>query len=65
LREQRLAKFLTQDELAERSGVSRPTINRIETAKAVPRPGTVRRLAQALELRPGDIVARPQMLWDP
>ncbi|MGW3545658.1 helix-turn-helix domain-containing protein [Nocardia niigatensis] len=63
LREYRVAKFLTQEELADLSGVSRPTIARIESGTAKPRPRTVRKLAAALGIEPGNLVERPQHLW--
>lgn len=43
---------LTQRDLALMSGVSRPTIARIETGATNPYPGTVRKLAQALDVAP-------------
>lgn len=43
----------TQDDLAERAGVSRPTINRYEQAKTrTPDPETARRIFAALNLDP-------------
>lgn len=39
---------LTQEELAEKSGVGRSTIAKIEEGKAIPRPETLRRLCQVL-----------------
>jgi transcriptional regulator with XRE-family HTH domain len=43
----------TQDELAEASGVSRPTINRYETGKTgTPDPDTVRKIFLAMRLDP-------------
>jgi len=43
----------TQDELADRAGVSRPTINRYEQAKTrTPDPETARRIFVALKLDP-------------
>ena len=38
----------TQDQLADEAGVSRPTVQRCETARTVTRPATRRRLFQAL-----------------
>jgi transcriptional regulator with XRE-family HTH domain len=56
LREAREAQFLTQGELAERSGVSRQTINRIEQGEIEPRFKTIRRLATALGVEPRELV---------
>ncbi len=52
LRYVRERKALTQQELAVRSGVSRPTIARIESGRTEPYPQTTRRLAQALGVEP-------------
>lgn len=52
VREARGQRGWTQDQLAEASGVSRPTINRCENAKGVTRPHTARALFLALGLDP-------------
>lgn len=59
LREWRLAKFLTQEELAAKSGITEVSISRIETGIRAPRISTVRRLAEALEISPQQLVAGP------
>lgn len=46
---------LTQEELASRSGVSRPAIHRIENGQQAPRRGTVKKLAQALGMAPWEV----------
>ena len=56
LREVRESNFLTQGELAERSGVSRQTINRIEQGEIEPRFRTIRQLATALGVEPRELV---------
>ncbi len=48
LREVRIEKGLTQEELAERSGVHRDTIQKLETGQREARPATVKKLADAL-----------------
>jgi predicted transcriptional regulator len=51
VRAHRHALVLTQEELAERAGVSVRCIRKIETGKvALPRQSTLRQLADALEL---------------
>jgi predicted transcriptional regulator len=51
VREHRHALVLTQEELAERAGVSVRCIRKIETGRVVlPRQSTLRQLADALEL---------------
>jgi len=56
LRELREAKGLSQDDLARLSGVARATIQSAELGRRKPRPSTRRRLAQALGVRPEDIL---------
>jgi transcriptional regulator with XRE-family HTH domain len=50
LRELRERKLLTQDQLAERAGLSRAAIAAIEKGDSEPRPDTIRKLANALDL---------------
>ena len=60
LRRLRLAAGLSQEELAERSGLSRRGISALETGyRATPRPETVRLLADALGL---DDAARAELV---
>lgn len=48
---------LTQAELAQASGVAQSTIAQIETGqRKEPHPGTLRKLAEALELTPADLL---------
>ncbi|MFC0005476.1 helix-turn-helix domain-containing protein [Micromonospora siamensis] len=63
LRAMRLARFLTQHDLSERSGLGRATIARIEAGVTAPRMRTVRALAQALDVAPGELVPDPESLW--
>lgn len=56
LREARLAKNLTQVELAEKSGIPQTHISAIELGKVQsPEWTTVAKLAGALEMRPEDV----------
>lgn len=48
-------KGLTQQELAERAGVSRPTVTRLEAGMQA-NPPTARKIAQALGCEPGDLM---------
>jgi transcriptional regulator with XRE-family HTH domain len=56
LRRARLARFWSQSELAERSGVSRATIARVELGEYLPQLRTIRRLAEALQVPPQELV---------
>ncbi len=57
LREWRRRRMMTQRELAEASGVAQVTIARIELGEAEPRFGTLRKLAQALNIQPEQLLA--------
>ena len=52
----RESKFLTQAMLAERSGISRPNIARLERGDEEARFTTMHKLAEALGVEPGDLV---------
>ena len=45
---------LTQDEFAQMAGLNRVTMITIEAGHSEPRAGTVRKLARALGVEPGD-----------
>ena len=53
---------LSQRELAARAKLSVTTVNRIETGKRKPMPRTVRRLAEALGVSPGELLAEQTRL---
>jgi class 3 adenylate cyclase/tetratricopeptide (TPR) repeat protein/DNA-binding XRE family transcriptional regulator len=58
LRQHRLAVGLTQEELAERAGLSRRGVQDLERGlRRTPHPDTVRRLAEALSLHPSERAA--------
>jgi transcriptional regulator with XRE-family HTH domain len=61
LRRERLRQFWSQADLAARAGVSKLTISRLETGERAPSLRTVRALAQALGLAPGQL-ADPEEL---
>ena len=56
LRTLRIRRALTQQELAEKAGISKNALNRIELSKAEPHMSTLRRLAQALNVDPTELV---------
>jgi transcriptional regulator with XRE-family HTH domain len=55
LRRLREKRGLTQEGLANLSGVSRPAIHRIENGQQAPRRSTVSKLARALEVEPSAV----------
>jgi transcriptional regulator with XRE-family HTH domain len=55
LRRLRLAHFFSQAELARRSGVHALTITRLEAGRTAPSTRTVRALAEALGVAPGEL----------
>ena len=61
LRRLRLERFLSQAELARRSGLSKFTLNRLEAGDQAPTSRTVRLLAAALEVPPAEL-ATPEEL---
>ena len=63
LRSLRLARFMTQDQLAQSSGVGRVTIARLERGHSTPHMRTVRALAAALDVAPSELVPDPAALW--
>jgi transcriptional regulator with XRE-family HTH domain len=48
LRYERHAAGLTQEQLAEKSGVGRDTIQKLETGQRPARPATIKKLSEAL-----------------
>ncbi len=56
LREWRERRLLSQRELAARAGVTQGSIARIERGHHRPRLSTVRKLAEALEVSPDELV---------
>ena len=53
LRGLRERAVLSQEQLAERSGVARDTISKLETGRRKAYPTTIRKLAAGLEVEPG------------
>lgn len=58
LRWHRLANGLSQDELAAKSGIAKGNISKYETGRMTPHPITLRKLAEALGVLPGDLLER-------
>ena len=56
LRELRVQRALRQEDLAALAGVGKNTINRIEKNHTEPHMTTLRKLAQALEVDPAELV---------
>lgn len=56
LRAARRKLEMSQEEVAERSGVHATEVSRIEAGKRDPRVSTVERLARAVQLRPGQLL---------
>ena len=56
VREVRERLFVTQAELAERTGIAEATLSRIENGLQRPRISTVRKIAEALGVRPEELV---------
>jgi len=57
LKELRRRRVLTLEELAEKAGVGRNTIWRLEHGVMGAQPRTIRKLAKALDVEPEDLVA--------
>lgn len=49
---------LTQEQVADRSGVHSTEVSRIETGKRDPQISTLERLADALEVSPGELLRK-------
>ena len=56
LKQARTRRLLTQDELAEKAGVSQSTVANIERDNAEPQFRTIRKLAKALDVEPTELL---------
>jgi transcriptional regulator with XRE-family HTH domain len=56
LRAARKRHGLTQEQVADRSGVHATEVSRIEAGKRDPQVSTVEKLAAAVDLRPGELL---------
>ncbi len=61
LRQLREGRPLTVRELSERSGVSHNTITLLENRRRTANPSTVRKLAAALDVEPGELMERGRL----
>jgi transcriptional regulator with XRE-family HTH domain len=55
LRELRIRRLLSLRELAKRASVAQRTIVEAEAGRQVPRPATMRKIAEALEIDPMEV----------
>lgn len=62
LRVIRLRAVLSQEQLAEKSGVARDTISKLETGRRKAYPVTIRKLAAGLEMEPTMLVGGVEYL---
>jgi len=58
VRELRTLNALTQEELADRAGITATALSRIERNEAEPRPSTLRKLATVLSVEPRELIKR-------
>ncbi len=56
LKDLRIRRALTQEELAAAAGIGKNTVNRLERDLPQPRPPTLRKLARALGVDPAELV---------
>lgn len=64
VRRLRLDAELRQEDLAHRAGIHFTTLRRIETGKADPTLSTVRHLAQALDVKPAELLELAERIRD-
>lgn len=61
LRSWRTRRFLTQKGLAEKIGVPYQTVQRWESGQSFPRPSHLRRLCEALEVTPDELLTSDEL----
>ncbi|HZF56899.1 MAG TPA: helix-turn-helix transcriptional regulator [Rubrobacter sp.] len=64
LRLVRQGAVMSQEELAERSGVARDTISKLETGRRGAYPSTIRKLAASLDVQPQMLMGGVEYLDD-
>jgi transcriptional regulator with XRE-family HTH domain len=65
LRSFRRRAVMSQEDLAERSGVARDTISKLETGQRGAYPSTIRKLAAGLDVEPGMLLGVVEYLEEP
>ncbi len=68
LRNFRQRAVMSQDQLAQKSGVARDTISKLETGRRQAYPSTIRKLAGGLEVEPGMLLGSVEYdedVWQP
>ena len=63
LRQLRLSKGLTQQDLADKADVDKSTVYRVENLQTQPSPTTIRKLARALDVSPEELQSAQQRLY--
>ncbi len=56
LKDVRIRRAMSQDDLADKAGIGKNTVNRLERNRTENRPSTLRKLARALDVDPGELV---------
>ncbi len=56
LKQKRIRRALTQEDLAQKAGLTTASVARIERNETEPRMSTLRRLAKALDIDPAELV---------
>jgi transcriptional regulator with XRE-family HTH domain len=64
LRNLRRRAVMSQENLAEKSGVARDTISKLETGQRRAYPSTIRKLAAGLDVEPGMLLGGVEYLED-
>jgi transcriptional regulator with XRE-family HTH domain len=64
LRDLRRRAVMSQEQLAEKSGVARDTISKLETGQRRAYPSTIRKLATGLEVEPQMLVGGVEYMED-
>ena len=56
---------MSQDQLAQKSGVARDTISKLETGQRQAYPSTIRKLASGLQVEPGMLLGGVEYIEEP